>query len=180
MQRRDFLRTATALTTAAATAKIAGMPLRASSPILALPPRVMESDNVLIIIQLFGGNDALNTVIPAENDEYYRIRPTLAIPKTQAWRWLSTDLYFHPSLAGDGLVGGGFGGLMDQGRLAIVQDVGYDNPNLSHFRSTDIWLSGINSSDPFVRLSEGWIGRFLHAYFPISPRFYRSIRYVCR
>lgn len=169
MQRRDFLRTATALTTAAATAKIAGMPLRASSPILALPPRVMESDNVLIIIQLFGGNDALNTVIPAENDEYYRIRPTLAIPKTQAWRWLSTDLYFHPSLAGDGLVGGGFGGLMDQGRLAIVQDVGYDNPNLSHFRSTDIWLSGINSSDPFVRLSEGWIGRFFARVLPDFP-----------
>ncbi|GIV53064.1 MAG: hypothetical protein KatS3mg038_3585 [Candidatus Kapaibacterium sp.] len=169
MRRRDFLRTATALATSAAATSIAGIPVRASSPILSLPPRVMESDNVLIIIQLFGGNDALNTVIPAEDDEYYRIRPTLAIPKQQAWRWLTTDLYLHPALAGDGVWGGGFGGLMDQGRLAIVQDVGYDNPNLSHFRSTDIWLSGINSSDPFVRLSEGWIGRFFARVLPDFP-----------
>ncbi|MCX7936941.1 MAG: DUF1501 domain-containing protein [Chlorobi bacterium] len=169
MKRRDFLRAAAALTTTAAATQIAGVPVRASSPVLALPPRIMESDNVLIIIQLFGGNDALNTVIPAENDEYYRLRPTLAIPKNKAWRWLSTDLYLHPSLAGDGLYGGGFGGLMDQGRLAIVQDVGYDNPNLSHFRSTDIWLSGINSSDPFVRLSEGWIGRFFARVLPDFP-----------
>jgi len=144
---------ATALVTTAAATHIAGIPVRATSPLLSLPPGVMDSDNILIIIQLFGGNDALNTVIPAENDQYYRIRPTLAVPKQQAWRWLTTDLYLHPSLAGDRLYGGGFGGLMDQGRLAIVQDVGYDNPNLSHFRSTDIWLSGINSSDPFVRLS---------------------------
>lgn len=169
MQRREFLRTAAALTTTAAATHIAGMPIRASSPMLALPPSVLESDNVLIIIQLFGGNDALNTVIPAENDQYYRIRPTLAIPKSQAWRWLSTDLYLHPALAGDGLYGGGFGGLMDQGRLAIVQDVGYDNPNLSHFRSTDIWLSGINSSAPFVRLNEGWIGRFFARVLPNFP-----------
>ncbi|MCX7930025.1 MAG: DUF1501 domain-containing protein [Chlorobi bacterium] len=169
MRRRDFLRTAAALTTTAAATQIAGLPVRASSPLLSLPPQVMESDNVLVIIQLFGGNDALNTVIPAEDDEYYRIRPTLAIPKSRAWRWLSTDLYLHPSLAGNGLFGGGFGGLMDQGRLAIVQDVGYDNPNLSHFRSTDIWLSGINSSDPFVRLNEGWIGRYFARVLPDFP-----------
>jgi uncharacterized protein (DUF1501 family) len=169
MRRRDFVRSATALVTTAAATHIAGIPVRATSPLLSLPPGVMDSDNVLIIIQLFGGNDALNTVIPAENDQYYRIRPTLAVPKQQAWRWLTTDLYLHPSLAGDRLYGGGFGGLMDQGRLAIVQDVGYDNPNLSHFRSTDIWLSGINSSDPFVRLSEGWIGRFFARVLPDFP-----------
>lgn len=170
MRRRDFLlRTAAALATTSAATHIAGLPVRASSPLLSLPPGVMENDNVLIIIQLFGGNDALNTVIPAENDEYYRIRPTLAIPKNQAWRWSGTDLYLHPALAGSGIYGGGFGGLMDQGRLAIVQDVGYDNPNLSHFRSTDIWLSGINSSDPFVRLNEGWIGRFFARVLPDFP-----------
>lgn len=160
MRRREFLRTATTLATTAAATSVAGIPVRASSPIHWLPPHALESDRVLIIIQLFGGNDALNTVIPAEDDEYYRIRPTLAIPKQQAWRWLTTDLFLHPALAGSSVYGGGFGSLMDQGRLAIVQDVGYDNPNLSHFRSTDIWLSGINSSDPYVRLSEGWIGRY--------------------
>ncbi|MBC8146189.1 MAG: DUF1501 domain-containing protein, partial [bacterium] len=65
---------------------------------------------------------------------------------------------------------GGIGRLLENGSLAVVQGVGYDNPNLSHFRSTDIWLSGINDSNPAVRLDTGWIGRFLENRYPTFPQ----------
>lgn len=162
MKRRDFITStlAAGAMASATTQTLAGMKVTSNSPFFAFSPNVTDNDNILIIIQLFGGNDGLNTIIPAENPKYYQIRESIAVKKEQAKQWLSTDLYFHPAMADKSNYRNGFLGLMDEGRLAVIQDVGYENPNLSHFRSTDIWLSGINSSDPQVRLSDGLIGRY--------------------
>lgn len=104
----------------------------------------------LVVIQLSGGNDGLNTVVPFENDLYYKARPTLAIQPGQVLR-LQQGLGFHPSLAK-------FRELYDQGYLTILNSVGYPNPDRSHFRSTDIWQTG-SASDEY--LGTGWLGRYL-------------------
>ncbi|RZN83635.1 MAG: DUF1501 domain-containing protein [Winogradskyella sp.] len=103
----------------------------------------------LVIIQLSGGNDGLNTIIPYNNDLYYNARPTLAIKKDVIK--LNDDLALHPSLKP-------LQSLYDNGELSIINNVGYPNPVRSHFRSMDIWQSG-SSSDEY--LQSGWIGRFL-------------------
>ena len=108
-----------------------------------------------MLIQLDGGNDGLNTIVPITNDIYYQARPTLAVPANQTIP-LTTELGMHPSMAG-------VRGLYDNGQMAILQNVGYDNPDLSHFRSTDIWMSG---SDADVYDASGWTGRSLEAMTP--------------
>lgn len=166
MKRRTFLKTA-ATTAAASPILLGGLPLRAQSnlSLLAQMPS-LDNDRILIIVQLFGGNDGLNTMIPADDDEYYRMRPGIAVPKKDAWNKVG-DIYLHPALALGSK--GGVARMLEMGTLALVQGVGYPNPNLSHFRSTDIWLSGINSSDPNVRLDTGWIGRYLEQRYPDFP-----------
>ena len=104
---------------------------------------------VLVVIQLAGGNDGLNTVVPLGNDHYHKARPKLGL-KAGTVRKIRDDVGFHPAL-------GGFQELHDEGRLGIVQSVGYPNPNRSHFRSTDIWMTATDSN----RFSNaGWIGRY--------------------
>ncbi|MCK8480267.1 DUF1501 domain-containing protein [Psychroserpens algicola] len=107
----------------------------------------------LVIIQLSGGNDGLNTVIPFNNDTYYRNRPKIAIPKTDVLR-LTDELGFHNSLLP-------LKTLYDAGQLTIINNVGYPNPNRSHFRATDIWQTG---SGAHQYIQTGWIGRYLDAY----------------
>ena len=120
---------------------------------------VPEKDrSVLVLIQLAGGNDGLNTVIPFEDPNYYKLRPTLAIAKESVLR-ISDTLGLHPSCAA-------LQGLLQDGKLAIVQNVGYPNPNHSHFRSTEIWETA-SPSDEF--LSTGWIGRYLDNACAGSP-----------
>src|ERR1700693_2063002 len=104
---------------------------------------------ILVVLQLAGGNDGLNTIIPFQDDLYYQSRPTLAVPKEQV---LSIDglIGFNPSLAP-------LKNLYDGGNLAIIQGVGYPNPNRSHFRSTEIWQT---ASDAQQNLTKGWIGRY--------------------
>ncbi len=166
MKRRTFLKTA-ATTAAASPIVLGGLPLRAQSNLtmLAQMPS-LENDRILIIVQLFGGNDGLNTMIPADDDEYYRLRPGIAVPKKDVWNKVG-DIYLHPALALGSQ--GGVARMLEIGTLALVQGVGYPNPNLSHFRSTDIWLSGINSSDPNLRLDTGWVGRYLEQSYPDFP-----------
>ena len=158
MKRRTFLKSA--LATAAATPFfLEGMPVNASSPLkfLAQMPEANLNDRILIICQLFGGNDGLNTIIPVNDPAYYTIRPNIAIPKDKTVQYAGIN--FAPNLSyGDK---GGLVGLLQQGSLAVVQGIGYPHPNLSHFRSTDIWLSGINNDDANVRLDTGWVGRYL-------------------
>lgn len=168
MKRRTFLKYSTAATIAAAgTSVIGGLPVRAGTP-LGLLDSAEENDNILIIVQMFGGNDGLNTIPPSEDDQYHKIRPSIGVPVDKAYRIASSSTFMHPALVethNDGLMR-----LWDDGRLAIIQGIGYDNPNLSHFRSTDIWLSGINSSDPTVRLADGWVGRYFTQRHPDFPQ----------
>ncbi|MDJ1499140.1 DUF1501 domain-containing protein [Xanthocytophaga agilis] len=104
----------------------------------------------LVIIQLSGGNDGLNTIIPFRNDIYYKVRPKLAI-ESQYVLQVSDELGFNPALTG-------MKQLYDDGLLTILNSVGYPNPDRSHFRSMDIWQTA-SGSDEF--LSTGWIGRYL-------------------
>ncbi len=176
MKRRDFLKySGTAAAVAAGTRMIGGMPVYASSPVSMLGDDFLERDSVLIVIQLFGGNDGLNTVIPAEDPFYHNMRPGISVPSSVAIRIGSSDAFFHPAMV-EGVSYDGMRGLHDNGRLAVIQGIGYENPNLSHFRSTDIWLSGFNptdetiSNDPNLQLQEGWVGKFFANQLPDFPQ----------
>ena len=117
--------------------------------------RQASSDRVLVLVQLFGGNDGLNTIIPVEDDKYYNVRPSLAIPKHVALP-LTPVLGMHPAMSS-------LQSLYDSGEMAIVQGIGYADSSLSHFRSTDVWLSG---SDAKTYLSTGWTGRQMDMMYP--------------
>jgi uncharacterized protein (DUF1501 family) len=163
MKRRSFIKT----TAAATPIVIGGLTLRANTSLAMLAQMpAQENDRILIIIQMFGGNDGLNTMIPALDDEYYKLRPSIAVRKEEAWNNIG-DIFLHPALTQG--TQGGVARMLELGTLAIVQGVGYDNPNLSHFRSTDIWLSGINDSSPNARLDTGWVGRYLEERYPDFP-----------
>ncbi|MBS1723780.1 MAG: DUF1501 domain-containing protein [Armatimonadetes bacterium] len=108
----------------------------------------VDPDNVLVVCQLSGGNDGLNTVVPWADATYRTLRPTLAIPEDQVLK-LDDQMGFHPSMTA-------VAELFKQGKVAVIQGVGYPNPNRSHFKSMDIW----QSADPVGnRLKYGWIGR---------------------
>ncbi len=117
---------------------------------------------VLVLVQLSGGNDGLNTVIPFADANYHNVRPGIRIRENEVLK-LSNSVGLHPSLSP-------FKDLYDEGQLAVVQNVGYPNPDRSHFRSTDIWLSA-SDSDNYVE--DGWVGRFLANAFP-DPETYNS------
>jgi len=111
-----------------------------------IPP----GNKTVVVIQLSGGNDGLNTVIPVRNDIYYRERPALSIVKEKALQ-LNDETGLHPALTG-------LKSLFDEGNLGIMNSVGYPDPDRSHFRSMDIWQSGSGSKE---MLQTGWIGRYL-------------------
>mgnify|MGYP001250039032 CR=1 FL=1 len=113
---------------------------------------VPSGNKVTVIIQLSGGNDGLNTIIPVRNDLYYSNRPRLAIQRTDALA-LTDEAAIHPSLTV-------FKELYDEGSLGIYNSVGYPNPDKSHFRSMDIWHTASNSNQYW---NSGWLGRYLDA-----------------
>lgn len=104
----------------------------------------------LIVIQLSGGNDGLNTVIPYRNDIYYSLRPQLALEENKILK-LNDELGLNPQMTK-------LREVFEKGNLSIINSVGYPNPDRSHFRSMDIWQSG-SASDEY--LSTGWLGRYL-------------------
>ena len=117
-----------------------------------------ENDNILVIVQMIGGNDGLNTVIPADDDRYYsKYRPKLNIPKSSLLK-LKDTTYMNPALKTG--INNGLYGLFNEGKLAVIQGIGYPNNSLSHFRSTDIWLSATMPVNDAQRLDTGWLGRF--------------------
>jgi uncharacterized protein (DUF1501 family) len=107
----------------------------------------------LVMIQLSGGNDGLNSIVPYNNDAYYRSRPKIAISKKDVLS-ATDELGFHNSL-------GPLKKLYDDGHLTVINNVGYPNPNRSHFRATDIWQTASDSNE---YLQDGWIGRYLDHY----------------
>ena len=107
----------------------------------------------LVIIQLEGGNDGLNTIVPYRNDIYFKNRPSLAI-KADTLIKATDEIGFHSSLKP-------LKNLYDKGYVSILNNVGYPNPNRSHFRSMDIWQTASHSNQS---LTSGWIGRYLDVY----------------
>src|SRR5437868_13049091 len=104
-------------------------------------------DSVLVVIEMTGGNDGLNTVIPYADDLYHKARPTLHFTKQQVVR-VDDQIGLHPAMRS-------FEQMLNRDELAIVQGIGYPNPDRSHFESMDIWQSG----DVKRSTSTGWIGR---------------------
>jgi uncharacterized protein (DUF1501 family) len=113
---------------------------------------VPAGNKVVVILQLSGGNDGLNTVIPVRNDIYYRSRPRLGIERASALS-LTDEAGLHPVLTA-------FKDAYDEGSLGILNNVGYPNPDRSHFRSMDIWHTASKSHEYW---HTGWIGRYLDA-----------------
>ena len=122
--------------------------LKAFEKKTAVPP----GNKVMVVLQFSGGNDGLNTVIPFRNDIYYRSRPKLGIQKQQALQ-LTDEAGLNPALPF-------LKDLFDEGSLGIMNNVGYPNPDHSHFRSMDIWQS---ASDSNQYVTTGWLGRYLDA-----------------
>ena len=118
----------------------------------------IESDKIVVLIKMNGGNDGLNTIIPFQNSSYYDQRPSISIPNSQLLP-ITDSIALHPSLDY-------WQSLFFQQKMAIIQGVGYANGNLSHFRSSDIWDTG---SDENIELSTGWIGRLLELEYPGFP-----------
>ncbi len=142
MKRRNFLKSST----------LASTSLFVPSFLQAYNGKRMSSRSgkILVVLQLSGGNDGLNTVIPYEDDLYYTNRPLLAIEKNSVIK-ASNDLGFNPNMTA-------FKSLYDEGIMSIINSVGYPNPNRSHFRSMDIWHT---ASDSKEYLKTGWLGRYL-------------------
>jgi uncharacterized protein (DUF1501 family) len=120
----------------------------------------MEATNgkILVLVQLSGGNDGLNTIIPYENPIYYNKRANIAVKKEHVLP-LNSQMGLNPGMTA-------LKELYDKGKMTVVQNVGYPSPNRSHFRSTDIWLTG---SDANEMIDEGWAGRYLTKLYPGFP-----------
>jgi uncharacterized protein (DUF1501 family) len=126
------------------------------------PPFQEQSDKILVLIQLDGGNDGLNTVLPVDQyDKLYNLRSNIIIPENKILS-INDNLGFHPSMMA-------MHELYQEGQLKIIQNVGYPTPNRSHFRSTDIWTSGSPSQESWTT---GWMGRYFESMYPGFPEAY--------
>jgi uncharacterized protein (DUF1501 family) len=141
MNRRDFLKQ----TVVASGALMMPSFLQASAI-----DQKFKTNKRLVLIQLSGGNDGLNTIVPFRNDTYYKFRPNIALNKTETLG-LNDDLRWHSSLKN-------LKSLYDDGSVAVVHNVGYPNPNRSHSRATAIWQTASDANEYF---QSGWVGRYL-------------------
>ena len=108
-----------------------------------------KDGQILVVLQMAGGNDGLNTVVPYANDHYHKARPRIGLGEKRILK-INDQLGFHENLSG-------FKELYDAGELSVIQGIGYPNPNRSHFRSTEIWQT---ASDSERIESSGWLGRY--------------------
>ena len=141
--RRKFLTGGVSLAVGAA--PLFSMAARAAD----LEPRQTGKSKILVVVQLAGGNDGLNTVVPYGIGQYYQQRPNLAIKQKDVLA-LNDTIGLHPSMTG-------LNQLYKDGHLALALGVGYPNPNRSHFRSIEIW----QTAEPEKIANTGWIGRYL-------------------
>lgn len=170
MKRKDFLlRTIPAATLLPVTINgYSAKALHMNSPLVqALMRGDITTDHVLVIIQLSGGNDGLNMVIPvSQYSNYFNARNNIAIPEARVLPIAGvTGTGLHPSLTG-------LQTLFADGKARLIQAVGYPQPNFSHFRATDIWMSGSNSDQ---EVFSGWTGRYLNYEFPNFPDDYPNV-----
>ena len=147
MKRKSFIIGATSGLTVIATAGSFFSQALAADAVAGAAPDIHE--RVLVLVNMQGGNDGLNTIVPYASPEYYHYRPRLAIPATSVLT-INEAIGFNPVLAP-------LKAMYDRGALAIVQGVGYPDPNHSHFRSTEIWQTA--QPERFERT--GWLGRYL-------------------
>ncbi len=149
--RRDFLRNCTLVSMGTAT--IPGFLGRSARAAGATKP----NDRILVVVQLIGGNDGLNTVVPHGLDGYARARRALRLPAGQVHK-ITPEIGLHPAM-------GKMAGLLERGRLAVVQGVGYPNPDRSHFRSMEIWETARLDAGA---TETGWLGRAIDEK-PVPP-----------
>ncbi len=166
MQRRKFIRN-TALGTVSLPGILNGFGITAhgeNSALGQLMTSTVPTDHVLVVVQMSGGNDGLNTVIPLDQySNYFNARSNIAIPQNKVLALTGTNATgLHPSLTG-------FRDMYNNGDLCIVQSAGYPTPNFSHFRATDIWMTASNSNE---YLTTGWLGRYLNGEYPGYPAGY--------
>lgn len=143
--RRDFLKTSTLLGFGATVPSFLGKTALAAPA----PGKPGSKDTILVVVQLTGGNDGLNTVIPYTDPEYAKLRPTIGIKKDEVKK-LNDDFGLHPAM-------GDLAKLFEDRAVCVVQGVGYPNPNQSHFRSMDIWQAASTAET----VNEGWLGKAL-------------------
>ena len=119
--------------------------------VAAAAPRIggFQDDRVLVVVQLGGGNDGLNTLVPYQDDAYYRARPKVALQRGELEK-VTDEIGVNGKFVD-------FLRLYEAGKIAAIQGIGYPNPDRSHFRSMEIWQTG-SDSDAF--LGDGWIGRY--------------------
>jgi uncharacterized protein (DUF1501 family) len=160
MKRREFLRNSAGLFSVgfAAPPLLTKMALAQSND-----PQAPGRDKILVMLLLSGGNDGLNTVVPFTDGAYYAARPTLGLPKDRVLQ-IDGALGLHPNMTR-------FKALYDAGNLAVVQGVGYPNPDRSHFRSMDIWQTAVPERIEQV----GWLGRYMDVAQATTPRSLMSL-----
>ncbi|MCX6153370.1 MAG: DUF1501 domain-containing protein [Candidatus Kapabacteria bacterium] len=169
MERRKFLKASAAVAAGALMSPY----LSKGKDIIDLKPirsiQGFEDDKILIIIELIGGNDGLNTIIPVNNPNYYTLRPNINYPKNLAKQFGTSDLFLNPALVDNISPKNGMMKLLEEDRLAIIEGIGYDNQDLSHCRSSEFWHSGLVSSDPKQKILDGWLGRYFSSLLPTFP-----------
>ena len=164
MKRRNFLKYTSA---AAAPMMLNGMAVRAiASPLMMSAFNCSDADDrVLVLINLNGGNDGLNTLVPLDQiDLYNNLRPNIALGESSLLNLDTTlpsadQLGLHPSLAP-------IKDMYDNGKMRVIQNTGYADVNGSHFKSTDLWLTGGDSTPANFDLTSGWVGRYLEYEYP--------------
>jgi uncharacterized protein (DUF1501 family) len=163
MQRRKFLKNIGAGVALPTVLNGFGVAAFAGSPVQSfINAPTTDTDHVLVIIQMAGGNDGLNTVVPLDQyDQLMTSRQEVVLPENGVLK-ITDKVGLHPAM-------NGMRDLYDSGRLQVVQNVGYPNFNYSHFRATDIWMSGADANE---YLPSGWAGRYLNYEYPNYPNDY--------
>lgn len=153
--RREFLRATSIVAVGAGMPRFLANAAAAADPALALaggraPIKGFKDDRILVVVQLGGGNDGLNTVIPFTDDAYYKARPKLGLKGGSLLR-INDQIALNARMKG-------MKELADQGKMTLIEGVGYPNPSRSHFRSMEIWHAAVDSDRP---ARDGWVGSYL-------------------